>query len=395
MDPGTAEALLADLESEQVERKASLSDKDKVCQAICALANDLAGRGETGFVFLGADNRTGKPTGLDVTDRLLLELADARDSGKLQPQPALSIEKVALAGGQVVAVSVLPSASPPVRYDGRVWVRIGPSTRQATAEEERRLTDRRVWGALPFDHQRVTGASMSELDIGYFAREYLPNAVAPDVLEANQRTVHEQLASLRFATPDLQSPTNGGLLVVGLDPLAWLPGAYVQFVRFGGPDLTAPVVDHQSVSGRLAEQAEQLGTLMNINVRTGAEIGPDLRRRDRPDYPPEALRELIYNALMHRNYDGSNAPVRINWFSDRVEIQNPGGLAGHMTLETLESATFYRNPVLAEAMKTLGFVERFGVGIARARKWLADNGNPQPEFECPPEFVQVTVRRAE
>lgn len=396
MDRSTAEALLGDLESERVERKASLSEKDKVCQTICAFANDLPGSGQPRYLFIGADNRTGAPTGLQVTDTLLLELSDIRDNGKVSPPPVMSVVSVRLASGHSVAVViVLPSHSPPVRYEGRTWVRVGPSTRLATAEEERRLTERRIWGDMPFDQRGVPTAPLSELDRAFFANEYLPNAVAPDVLAANARTVEEQLASLRLATPDLRSPTNGGLLVAGLDPVMWLPGAYVQFVRFDGSDFTSPVADQHVISGKLGEQAEQVRRLLGLNVRTAADIGADFRRRDLRDYPLEALRELVHNALIHRNYEGSNAPVRINWFADRIEIQNPGGLGGHLTPETLGRATFYRNPVLADAMKTLGFVERFGVGITRARKWLEDNGNPPPEFDCQPEFVQVTVRRAE
>jgi ATP-dependent DNA helicase RecG len=95
---------------------------------------------------------------------------------------------------------------------------------------------------------------------------------------------------------------------------------------------------------------------------------------------------------VHRTYDGTNAPVRINWFRDRVEIQNPGGLYGHVTPENYRRVTDYRNPVLAEAMKVLGYVERFGVGIARAEAALRGNGHPPPEFVFEATHVLVTVQ---
>jgi ATP-dependent DNA helicase RecG len=117
-----------------------------------------------------------------------------------------------------------------------------------------------------------------------------------------------------------------------------------------------------------------------------------LRHDEHPDYPVAAIRELALNAVVHRTYEGTGAPVRINWFRDRVEIQNPGGLYGQVTPENYLHVSDYRNPVLAEAMKILGYVERFGVGIARAEAALHRNGNPPLDFVFEATHVLVTVR---
>jgi len=86
----------------------------------------------------------------------------------------------------------------------------------------------------------------------------------------------------------------------------------------------------------------------------------------------EALRQLTRNALMHRSYEATNAPVRVYWFDDRIEIHNPGGPFGGVTPENFgqPGVTDYRNPNLAEALHALGYVQRFGAGIAIARKAL-------------------------
>lgn len=98
---------------------------------------------------------------------------------------------------------------------------------------------------------------------------------------------------------------------------------------------------------------------------------------------------------MHRDYEVSNAPVRIYWFSDRIEIHNPGGPYGQVNRENFGAPgiTDYRNPNLSAAMKSLGFVQKFGIGIALARKELANNGNPQPDFLIEDEHVCVIIRR--
>jgi ATP-dependent DNA helicase RecG len=98
------------------------------------------------------------------------------------------------------------------------------------------------------------------------------------------------------------------------------------------------------------------------------------------DYPKLALHELFINAVIHRNYEGSTTPVAINHYVDRIEVSNPGSLFGDLTIEQFPTGTSYRNPVLAEAAKVLGFANRFGRGIALAKDALAKNGSPDVEF---------------
>ena len=117
-----------------------------------------------------------------------------------------------------------------------------------------------------------------------------------------------------------------------------------------------------------------------------------LRERTETDYPPVAIRELLLNAIMHRSYE-SNAPVRFYWYDDRIEIQNPGGLYGMASPENFHGQTDYRNPVIAEAMATLGYVNAFGRGVIRAQEALRKNGNPTAEFAFEPSHVLVTIRR--
>ena len=112
------------------------------------------------------------------------------------------------------------------------------------------------------------------------------------------------------------------------------------------------------------------------------------------DYPLVALQQLTRNAIMHRTCETSTAPARISWFTDRVEIQNPGGPYGQVTIENFgtEGVTDYRNPTIAEAMRGLGYVQRFGVGIATARRALMEAGNPELEFQLEPTYIAAIIR---
>ncbi|HEY5056565.1 MAG TPA: ATP-binding protein, partial [Acidobacteriaceae bacterium] len=156
--------------------------------------------------------------------------------------------------------------------------------------------------------------------------------------------------------------------------------------------LADPVVDHKTLTGNLMTQLRQLEEILALQIRIGRKQDSALHHEDLPDYPSAAIRELVLNAIMHRAYEGTSSPTRINWFEDRVEIQNPGGLYGQVTSSNFDRMSDYRNPILAEAMKGLGYVERFGVGISRARVALEQNGNPPPDFVFEPTFISVVVR---
>ena len=130
---------------------------------------------------------------------------------------------------------------------------------------------------------------------------------------------------------------------------------------------------------------------LNISLRTG--VGTSSLEARSPDYPVTALQELARNAVMHRQYEGTNAPVQVYWYADRVEIRSPGGLYGQVTPERFrEGAVDYRNPLVAEIMHHLGFAQRFGVGVPLALRALQQNGNPEPEFDFGPPQFAVTVR---
>jgi len=265
--------LLNDLESDRVERKASISDRNIIRQAICAFANDLPNHQQPGVLFIGVNN-DGTCANLPISDQLLLTLSDIRSDGNILPFPDMIVQKRTIIGCELVVVIVEPSDAPPVRFNGRVWVRVDPRRATATQQEERRLAEKRRAKDLPFDILPLPSASLDDLDL-------------------------------------------------------------------------------------------------------------------------DALQQLARNAVMHRIYENTYAPVRITWFNDCIEIQNPGGPFGQVNKQNFgqPGVTDYRNPHLAEAMKNLGYVQRFGVGIQLARKELQKNGNPPPEFVVEDAHLLVTLKK--
>lgn len=306
----------------------------------------------------------------------------------------MTVSAVELDGCRCAVVIIAPSDDPPLKYRGRVWVRVGTSTLVASAQDERILVERRSSRDLPADHRPVGDAALANLDLEFFRTTYLPAAYAPDVLDANGRSEEQQLVALRFLVGT--RPTLGGILVLGRDPQRFVPGAYVQFVAFDGTSVTDEALDQKVISGRIDAVARALLELLLLAVPVALTRDEGPTDTKRALYSLPALRELTINALMHRDYWGGNAPVRLYVFRDRIEIWNPGGPYGSVRRETFErgGVTAYRNPVVAEALKTLGFAQQFGFGIPFAREALVKNGNPLPEFQVENGYVNVIVRAA-
>jgi ATP-dependent DNA helicase RecG len=391
------EALLDDLESDRAERKESWAGQapTKARQAVCAFANDLPNHQMPGVLFVGARD-DGTPSNLAITDKLELTLADMKTDGQTLPPPVLTVQKRILKGQEMAIVTVWPSNAPPVRFDGRIWIRVGPRRAVATAQEEGILNERRRHRDIPFDIHPIPSCPLSELGRATFEGEYLPNAFAPDILEANERSLEQRLAACRMITSlNDPSPTVLGVLAIGNSPRSWIPCSYIQFLRIRGIDWGDPIVDEEVIDGTLSLMLRRLDDKLKAHLTTGVNFTSSSTEERTSPYPLVALQQLARNAIMHRTYQDTNTPIRIYWFDDRIEIHSPGGPYGLVTLTNFgqPGITDYRNPHIAEAMKVLGYVQRFGMGIVTAQRVLRENGNPPAEFTVESNVILITLRK--
>lgn len=371
--------LLGDLENDSVERTISTTNTDKFGQAICAFANDLPCNNHPGYLIIGAED-DGSLHPIHVTDELLKNIAGIRTDGNIQPQPSMTVQKLTFQEGDIVVVEVYPTKMPPVKYKGRIWVRIGPRKGVANEDDERRLYEKRVANIKTFDAMPCIGATVDDLDIAMFRQLYLPKAVPEDVLREDGRDVELQLQSLGFFDKRYGCPTYAGILFFGKQVERFLPGAYIQYVRFGGKGRESEVKSEYKFAGNLCEVLFRLDTFVDTSIINRRPVPVSaLREKTLMDYPHWATRELLMNAICHRTYE-SNGPIQFYQYNDRIELMNPGGLYGKVNAQNFPFVNDYRNPVIAEAMKVLGFVNRFSRGIIRVKEELKENGNGEPEF---------------
>ena len=388
--------LIAEGESERVEFKESLAGDAprRIREAICAFANDLPDTQQPGCVIVGVDDR-GNPTGLAVDDEMLRRLADMKTSGHILPPPSMTVAGRELKGKKVAVITVQVSDSPPVRCEGRIYIRIGPRRAAATAQDERILNDKRRYGDRPYDLKPVSDTGLPDLNLALFEHEYLPQAFAPEVLAANQRGLEEKLVAAKMIeSVDQPLSTVLGLLVLGKDIKFLIPGAYIQFLRIEGKDWAGRVIDEAVIRDNIGSQIQELDYLLRAHNRKIVEFVGIPREKQTYLYPPAALEQITRNAVLHRTYEGTNSPVYVRWFDNRIEVTSPGGPVGSVTPENFGNPglTEYRNPNLADAMKTLQLVQRFGQGFYIANKELERAGNPPLSFKVDNSSVTVVIK---
>ncbi len=249
---------------------------------------------------------------------------------------------------------------------------------------------------VPFDSQPLPSCPLAELNRLAFEQGYLPRAVAPDILDANDRSYEQRLASTgMIRSIDEPVPTVVGVLTLAKSPRTWIPGAYIQFLRIQGTEWGDPVLDEQEIDGTLETMLRRLDEKLKAHNTVSVDFTSGTTTEIRRSlYPLSALQQLARNAVLHRAYEGTHTPIRVYWFNDRIEIISPGGPYGSITRENFGEPGHadYRNPNIAAVLRNLGLVQRFGFGISEARRALRENGNPPPEFKVESTTVAATIR---
>lgn len=381
-------------ESYRIELTTSTTDKDKFQEAICAFANDMPGSRKKGYLLIGVRNN-GEIDGLKVDDDLMKSISALRSTGNILPLPVMHCEKVETEKGDVLVVEVTPSFSTPVRYRGRTFIRIGPRKDIASAEEERILTERCNDSLATFDVTPCREATIDDIDVEVIQKNYLPQAIEEDILQDDTRSLKEQMASLRLYSTKYDCPTMAAIILFGKNPKYFLPGNYVQFVRYAGTTKATEIINEREFKGGLFSMLPRLESFVGDAIVMQRPVPVSIfREKTQTNYPKLALRELLMNACMHRDYQ-SNTPIRLYQFEDRIEIMNAGGLYGEARPENFPNVNAYRNPVVAEAMKNMKYVNKFNRGVGSVQEYLRANGSEEAKFSVDKLTVfEVTIEDA-
>lgn len=249
------------------------------------------------------------------------------------------------------------------------------------------------------DVREVERAELSSLNEtvlnGYLFRlkENRPNLAALE-----DRQIMELMSVVRNGKPTVSAEMLFGLYPQAFFPQLGIIATAVQGTEVGDiADDGSRFTDSKRIEGTIPEMLEGAMSFVRANTRVRTLIGKDGRRIDIPDYPMSAVREAVLNALVHRDYSiyTEGMPVQLIIFSDRLEVINPGGLYGRLTIDMLGKAQpDTRNPVLATALEVMGVTENRYSGIPTIRREMTEGKHPAPEFSAIRGEFKVCLRNA-
>jgi ATP-dependent DNA helicase RecG len=368
------ERVVASGESAQVEFTLSTGQRTDGAKAACAMLN-----GNGGFVLFGVSD-DGRIVGQQVSAGTLEDVA--REIRRIEPLPLLSPETVHLPDGRAVVLIRVPRGEGPYTYDGRAYVRVGPTTVQMPPEHyERRLVER-MHPSRRWEMQVAEGVDLSDLDEAEIIRTIEEAIRRHRIADPLTRKLEELL--LGFGLLREGKPVNGAFVLFGRGDrlMSLYPQCTLRMARFRGRD-DEEFIDTRQEIGNAFQLFAKAQEFLRDHLPVAGRILPGLFERvDDPLYPPVALREALANAFCHRDYAVHAGSVGIALFDDRLEISSTGplrfGLRPFDLLTPHPSLPW--NPTIANVFYRRGLIEKWGRGTIKISELSQRAGLVRPEF---------------
>lgn len=365
-------------ESENIELKPSLSQMKGIVESAAALAGAGGGR-----IIVGVSDKgkvVGAQIGKDTIETLTNKIRDNTD-----PVIYPSISVVEEKGKNVIIIEVRESHRKPVLAFNRPFKRVGKSTVRMNRDEYERTILEEHRDKLRFDSETCREATLEDIDkekvVWFLDERKRKRNVAKPRDDMSFEDLLINIGAAKSFKGNIK-PTNAGILFFGKNPQRFFINSGLRIAKFKGTDVTHPVIDRIDCRETLWEMVNTAEEFIRRNIRLLSFRTPtSFQREDKFEYPIDALREAIINALIHRNYL-EPADVRTFLFDNHVEIINPGTFPKGVTPKHPIHKPV--NPVLCSLMYDIGFIERYGSGIKLMKRLCKEWGNKEPCYDLHP-----------
>ncbi|MBN1887425.1 MAG: putative DNA binding domain-containing protein [Thermoflexales bacterium] len=371
----------------------------------------FANRTDGGVLVLGVDEEHGfNPVGVANPQTALTQLAEV--AAAMEPPLRLDTVLVEIEGKSVIVAEVpecaytqKPCFYKPAGMNSGSYIRVGNTNRQMTDYEIFTYVSSK--SQATFDREPVPQATPDDLDQArvqaYLDSLHRSRPQLWERLRMDERPLVDQLCAVDIAvkTNGAVHPTLAGLLCFGVWPQKFFPSLVVTFVRYAGstPDDKGPrgerFLDTCKCEGTLTQVVEEAARRTMANMRQSLLV-EGIFHRTLSEYPEEAVREAIVNAIAHRDYGplACSSQVRIQMYADRLEVQSPGGLYGAVNEYNLEESQSTRNQLLMRFLEELRLVENRGSGIRAMIAAMREARLEPPRFQDSRDYFQVTFKNA-
>ena len=379
--------LLAQGEGRAIEFKRSTGELREGMQTICAFLN-----GSGGTLLFGV-RANGEPEGQAVSDQTLREITQAFD--RFEPPVNVPVERLPLKSGREILMLRVDGTSDsiPFTFAGRPYERVGSTTRKMSQERYEELLLERAHARRRWENQPAVGVGLKGLDREEILRTRELAIQQRRISAGTSRSIADILDRLGLRQDG--ALTQAAQVLYGKKFLPDYPQCMLKMGRFRGTSVTGEIVDNRQEHLNAFAMVREGMAFLDRTLPLGARFPTGtIFREDRLPVPPDALREILLNAVMHRDYSDAGSYVAIVIFDDRIEIRSCGRLPAGVSVEQLSGVHLskLRNPLIAETFHRTGAVEIWGRGTNRVIEECQRYGAAPPIFEERQGFVIVTFK---
>lgn len=383
----TLEILCTQKENQIFDRKSARKDPKGLSNHIVAFAN-----ADGGTLVIGIEDDF-TVTGIDdyqnnINDILRVPFDYCKPSIRVTTETVDCIDKNGNPN-HLLVITIPQSPELHANQQDDVYYRMGDKSKKLNFDERLQLMYAK--GSRYYEDEPVFRSSMDDIDLDFVA-EYCKKIGYGKSAEEYIRQNHDFVV----AHDGREEMSGAALLLFGKNPQRFFKRARVRFVRYDGTEAKVGtemnVIKDEMFEGRILDMVEKSLDFVRSQIKERTKLGADGRFHTTPEYPEFVWKEIIINAIAHRDYSIKGTDIQIKMFDDRITVESPGILPGIVRLNNLRTVHFSRNPNIARFLHEYDYVQEFGEGVDRMYNEMENAGLPAPEYTDNAFMLNVTVR---
>ncbi len=288
-------------------------------------------------------------------------------------------------------ISIPQSTELHANHRDEVYLRVGDKSKKLNFDERLQLIYSK--GARYYENEPVYGSEIEDIDLD-FVSKYCSKIGYPKSAEEYIR----QNGNYLTTTSGREELSGAAVLLFGKEPQRFFERARVRFIRYDGTEAKVGaqmnVIKDKIFTGRILDVVEQSIEFVRSQIKEHTYLGKDGRFVTEPEYPEFAWKELIVNAVAHRDYSIKGTDIQIKMFDDHLTVESPGTLPGTVRISNMRQVHFSRNPKIAQLLHEYEYVREFGEGIDRMFSERQAAGLPEPEYRTEAFMLLATIKNS-
>ena len=385
----TVDELLRKKESQTFDRKSARKDPKGLSNHIVAFAN-----ADGGILVIGIEDDL-TITGIDdyqknINDILRVSFDYCNPSVMINTEMLDCIDNKGKPN-HILLINIPQSPELHANQQDEVYYRMGDKSKKLNFDERLQLMYSK--GSRLFEDEPVADSTINDIDLS-FVKEYCHkigySKSAEEYIRQNKNFIVNRNGK--------EEMSGAAILLFGKEPQQFFKRARVRFIRYEGIDAKVGtemnVIKDMTFNGRILDVVKDSLDFVKSQIKEHTYLANDGKFTTVPEYPEFAWKELVINAIAHRDYSIKGTDIQIKMFDDRIVVESPGMLPGLVRLNNIRSVHFSRNPKIAEYLHEYNYVQEFGEGVDRLFREMESAGLPEPEYHCDSFILSAIIKNA-